>query len=101
MKHYINNGKAYSYTYDDNGNVIPLSERFNAESNDIRYSREIDALDYITPEEDFEGVDEMAFSNRELLANALLDTVTSSEEYKLIRSYQEEIAQLERSDKIT
>ena len=88
-------------TYDDNGNVIPLSERFNAESNDIRYSREIDALDYITPEEDFEGVDEMAFSNRELLANALLDTVTSSEEYKLIRSYQEEIAQLERSDKIT
>lgn len=25
-------------TYDDNGNVIPLSERFNPESNDIRYS---------------------------------------------------------------
>lgn len=25
-------------TYDDNGNVIPLSQRFNAESNDIRYS---------------------------------------------------------------
>lgn len=25
-------------TYDDNGNVIPLSERFNAENNDIRYS---------------------------------------------------------------
>ena len=25
-------------TYDDNGNVIPLSERFNAEENDIRYS---------------------------------------------------------------
>lgn len=27
-------------TYDDNGDVIPLSERFNAESNDIRYSIE-------------------------------------------------------------
>lgn len=26
-------------TYDDNGNVIPLSERFNAENPDIRYSR--------------------------------------------------------------
>ena len=26
-------------TYDDNGNVIPLSERFNSESNDIRYSK--------------------------------------------------------------
>ena len=25
-------------TYDDKGNVIPLSERFNAENNDIRYS---------------------------------------------------------------
>ena len=25
-------------TYDDNGNVIPLSERFNSEKNDIRYS---------------------------------------------------------------
>lgn len=25
-------------TYDDNGNVIPLSERFNAENEDIRYS---------------------------------------------------------------
>lgn len=25
-------------TYDDNGNVIPLSERFNREENDIRYS---------------------------------------------------------------
>lgn len=25
-------------TYDDNGNVIPLSERFKAENNDIRYS---------------------------------------------------------------
>ena len=30
-------------TYDDNGNVIPLTERFNQESNDIRYSvRELD-----------------------------------------------------------
>ena len=25
-------------TYDDNGNVIPLSQRFNSENNDIRYS---------------------------------------------------------------
>ena len=27
-------------TYDDNGNVIPLSERFNPENDDIRYSKE-------------------------------------------------------------
>lgn len=86
-------------TYADDGNVIPLSERFNSENNDIRYSRELDALDYITPDEEFEEVETQAFSNRTLLANALLDTITSSEEYKLIRSYQEEIAQLDKSDK--
>lgn len=28
-------------TYDDNGNVIPLSERFNPEKTDIRYSKEL------------------------------------------------------------
>lgn len=26
-------------TYDDNGNIIPLSERFNTENNDIRFSK--------------------------------------------------------------
>jgi len=30
-------------TYDYNGNVIPLSERFNEKNEDIRYSREFDA----------------------------------------------------------
>ena len=30
---------ADAVTYDDNGNVIPLSERFNPEKNDIRYRR--------------------------------------------------------------
>ena len=28
-------------TYDDNGNVIPLSERFNPKNSDIRYAKEI------------------------------------------------------------
>ena len=28
--------------YDDNGNVIPLSERFNSEKDDIRYSKALD-----------------------------------------------------------
>lgn len=30
-------------TYDDNGNVIPLSERFNTQNSDIRYSRNVDS----------------------------------------------------------
>ena len=29
-------------TYDDEGNVIPLSQRFNSESDDIRYNKDID-----------------------------------------------------------
>lgn len=29
-------------TYDDDGNIIPISERFNAKKEDIRYSREMD-----------------------------------------------------------
>lgn len=38
---------AETVTYDDNGNVIPLSERFNSENADIRYSFEedVEALD--------------------------------------------------------
>lgn len=36
-------------TYDDKGNVIPLSERFNSANNDIRYSRVLNqnALEYV------------------------------------------------------
>ena len=36
---------ADAITYDDNGNVIPLSERFNEDNNDIRYSFEDDVVD--------------------------------------------------------
>lgn len=32
-------------TYDDNGNIIPLSGRFNAENDDIRYSDRTDIVD--------------------------------------------------------
>ncbi len=36
-------------TYDDNGNVIPLSQRFNDENDDIRYSKETlsDGTEYV------------------------------------------------------
>ena len=41
---------ADTVTYDDNGNIIPLSERFNTENNDIRYSdRDSDYEDYSKP----------------------------------------------------
>ncbi len=35
---------ADTVTYDDNGKVIPLSERFNPENNDIRYALDTDGL---------------------------------------------------------
>lgn len=34
-------------TYDDNGKVVPLSERFNTEKSDIRFSRELEIMDLI------------------------------------------------------
>ena len=44
-------------TYDDNGNVIPLSERFNPEKEDIRYSL---ATDVATILEEYDNVQEIA-----------------------------------------
>ena len=39
-----NNAKsADPVTYDDNGNVIPLSERFNDTDNDLRFSKKVDS----------------------------------------------------------
>lgn len=52
-------------TYDDNGNVIPLSERFKSNNNDIRYAVDDTIYDFITDEygnaetaEDFERIAE-------------------------------------------
>lgn len=53
-------------TYDDNGDVIPLSERFNSETSDIRYSsREDDAFslwqDVVSEKNDAAGRDSVFF----------------------------------------
>lgn len=39
-------------TYDDNGNVIPLSERFNPEDQDIRFSQKLTAEDELRQQND-------------------------------------------------
>ena len=46
-------------TYDDNGKIIPLSERFNPENKDIRYSRELDLIDYINEQAGKENDDSL------------------------------------------
>lgn len=44
-KNTANNVKTIEVTYDDSGKIIPLSERFNEDNNDIRYSFEDDVVD--------------------------------------------------------
>lgn len=78
-------------TYDDEGNVIPLSQRFNAENEDIRYSRDLDI-------EGDSAVETKPLSNRELLANALLDTVQNEVEYKKLDDYKAVIKYLEAEE---
>ena len=71
-------------TYDDFGNVIPLSQRFNQENDDIRYS-----------ERTGESV-----SNRSLLANAFEGLSQNSAEYKMIQRYKAKIAELDALENV-
>ena len=66
-------------TYDDNGNVIPLSERFNSENNDIRYSDR----------------DPNAVSNRTLLAGALESVAQNDIEKTKLAQYKSKIELIE------
>ena len=65
-------------TYDDNGNVIPLSERFKKSNPDIRYSQR------------------NTESRRAILANALETTATTKAEQKLLNEYRENISKYEQ-----
>lgn len=65
-------------TYDESGNVIPLSERFKEDNPDIRYQERYNDV----------------ISNRELLSNALLSVAKTGEEKANLQAYQEGIARL-------
>lgn len=68
---------------DDNGNVIPLSKRFNPANNDIRYSdRDIDSV-----------------SNRDILANAFMDVAQNDVERGKIAEYQQKIKALDEDER--
>lgn len=69
-------------TYDDNGNVIPLSQRFNAEDPDIRFS-----------ERDSDTV-----SNRTLLAEALEGITLNDIEKKKLADYKANAEQLDAAE---
>jgi len=70
-------------TYDDNGEIIPLSERFNAENDDIRFSER-----------------DTSASPRNLLANALESTAQTELEQKKIAEYKENIDKLNEQERI-
>jgi hypothetical protein len=65
-------------TYDDNGDIIPLSKRFDTTQEDIRYS-----------ERDVEAI-----SDRELLANALATVAQNPAERDILQRYQAKTAEL-------
>lgn len=67
-------------TYDDEGNVIPLSKRFNAENDDIRYQKK-------------------PVSIRELLANALESEAKEGDERNALRNYKTNLRALEAEQK--
>ena len=70
-------------TYDNNGNVIPLSERFKDNNPDIRYSREPERLN------------ELRRQNERKLAQATAEDATNENERGLIRDYQKQYSKVE------
>ena len=65
-------------TYDENGNIIPLSERFNSAENDIRFSERTDN----------------SIDNRSLLANALESVAQNDVEREWLTKYKSQIESL-------
>lgn len=62
-------------TYDNNGNIIPLSKRFDSENEDIRYSREP------------ESITELRRQNETMLAQATNEDAANENERGLIKDY--------------
>jgi 2',3'-cyclic-nucleotide 2'-phosphodiesterase (5'-nucleotidase family) len=75
-------------TYDNNGDIIPLSERFKVIQRDIRYS--IDE----TPE-NADVSENRDLTDREILGMALEGAVQNEDEWKIVKSYREQAAILE------
>lgn len=76
---------ADAITCDNNGEVIPLSERFNSSENDIRYN--------------MRGGDFL--SNREALAQALETTTINASERNTVKTYQQGLEQMNKlNDKL-
>lgn len=69
-------------TYDDNGNVIPLSKRFNPENEDIRYSERGGEV-----------------TNRQMLANAFEGIAKNDAERQKMQEYQQKVATMDELER--
>lgn len=56
-----NNRKMFEVTYDDKGNIVPLSERFNEDNDDIRYRYEEDEAKTFAKEHNLNIADVIAY----------------------------------------
>ena len=65
-------------TYDDNGNVIPLSERFNTKNPDIQYSEREDNV-----------------TEREILADTLMGAAANDIEKNKLKTYKAKVKEME------
>ena len=87
-------------TYDDAGNVIPLSERFNSEKEDIRYQ-------FKTPPELLELSEKIAaeehkakaVTDAEIMSQALNAIAKTEEEKSVVRNYQNAMKKLAAYEK--
>lgn len=70
-------------TYDNDGNIIPLSKRFDSENEDMRYSREPERLN------------ELRRQNERKLAQATAEDAANENERGLIRDYQKQYSKVE------
>lgn len=94
-------------TYDDDGNVIPLSQRFNPQSADVRFStqdEEIPIQEGASPigEGEYSIRDDM--DTRNIIASILLDQIHNQEDKETLRRYLEtsniQRAALDRRDEL-
>lgn len=87
-------------TYDDAGNVIPLSERFNAEKEDIRYQfktpPELLELSEKIAEEEHKA---KAVTDAEIMSQALNAIAKTDEEKSVVRNYQNAMKKLAAYEK--
>lgn len=78
------------FTFDDDGELIPLSERFSQKNEDIRYSKRA------VGNEVFNSIRTDSLTDREILADAFENVVQNDTERSFLKNYRDKIADLQQ-----